>query len=83
MRVSAKQHEVGDAAKRANRDDSPVNTGRRDNATPPHSGEGCGDTLNGRIFFKESSSLRQKTPPSRISSGKIVSAAHGEVSFSQ
>ena len=78
-----KLHGVGDAAQRAKHDDSPVNTGQRDNATPPHRGEGCGDTLKDLIFIKESSSMRQKTPPSRISSGDIVSATHGEVGFSQ
>ena len=45
-----------------NHDATPLNIGRRRNATPPRCGEGCGDTLDEPIFFKEGSIQGQKAP---------------------
>ena len=47
--VSTKPYEVGDAAKRSNHDERPVNTRRFNIAEYPRRGDRCGDTLHGSI----------------------------------
>jgi hypothetical protein len=55
--VSGKPYEVGGLANWGKVDGSLANIALQEIATPPHSGEGCGDTLTEGIFFKERSNI--------------------------
>ena len=57
IRVSGKPYEVGGLANWGKVDGSLANIALQEIATPPHSGEGCGDTLTEGIFFKERSNI--------------------------
>ena len=57
IRVSGKHMEVGGLQRGVNHDKTIANAGLDDIGTPPHSGEGCGDTLTGGIYLKERSNF--------------------------
>jgi len=66
-----------------NHDKTLANKGSYDTATPPPSGEGCGDTLQTTVLIKKGTDFFQRAPPYRISLRIIDRALRGHVSFSQ